>query len=116
MIPNFRCRLTSFLIQSLHPLIFRKCFVYLNADSIIFFYFCNRNPFGEQVKTKIGVFMVYYLITVYASMDARRLGKKLYERELTLPSTCEFDYSLMIKALRVLYGLKCVIDISNSTI
>lgn len=60
--------------------------------------------------------MVYYLITVYASMDARRAGKKLYERELTLPSTCEFDYPLMIKALRVLYGLKCIIDISNSIV
>lgn len=60
--------------------------------------------------------MVYYLITVYASMDARRIGKKLFERELTLPSTCEFDYPLIVKALRTLYGLKCVIDVSSSVI
>lgn len=56
------------------------------------------------------------LVSVYASLECRRNDRKLFARELSVPDACAFDYSLLVKALRVLYGSKCIIDFSVSSL
>lgn len=52
-----------------------------------------------------------YQITVYVNRQAAEDNKKAFERLITLPDSCEFEYSLLSKALRILYGAKAVIQV-----
>ena len=53
-----------------------------------------------------------YQIIVFASRGAADNNKKLFERLVTVPASCGFDYECVVKALRILYGTKAVISIN----
>lgn len=48
-------------------------------------------------------------ITVYLSLDLFHDGKFLYKRQVSLLDSTQFDYTLVERAMRLLYGSKCVI-------
>lgn len=54
--------------------------------------------------------MISYQISVYASEQTLQSKTKLYERIVTQPSTVEFDYSLVAKTMRLLYGSNVIIQ------
>lgn len=60
--------------------------------------------------------MVTYQIKVYASLETCSKDIRLFERMVTLPESCDFDFRTITTALRILYGTKCVIQINYYSI
>lgn len=53
-------------------------------------------------------------ISVYASRDALIDRKKLFERQVSTPEACAFDFSLVLKSMRILFGACCVVVFDSS--
>lgn len=54
-------------------------------------------------------------VIVFANPSALKQGKRLFEKFVDVPAATDFDYCLLVKSLRVLFGAGCIItfNISN---
>lgn len=56
--------------------------------------------------------MIDIEVSVYLTLDLFREGKFLYKRCVSVSDSTSFDYSLIERSMRLLYGKKCVITFS----